>query len=70
MISPRFDAFSQIYTKAHFIKVDVDDVPEVAEKAEIKAMPTFQIYQNGVKVEEIVGADPNKLEVAIKKYAE
>ena len=31
-------------------------------------MPTFQIYQNGEKVEEVVGANPAKLEQAIQKY--
>jgi thioredoxin 1 len=52
-----------------FINLDVDEVPDVAEKAEVRAMPTFQIYKNGVKVEEVVGANPAKLEQAIKKYA-
>lgn len=69
MIAPKFEAFSNTYTKAYFIKIDVDEVPEVAEKAEIRAMPTFQIYKNGEKVEEVVGADPTKLESAIKKWA-
>ncbi|KAJ3306579.1 Cytoplasmic thioredoxin isoenzyme 2 [Kappamyces sp. JEL0829] len=69
MIAPKYEAFSNTYTKLHFIKLDVDEVPEVAEKAEVRAMPTFQIYKNGQKVEEIVGADPAKLEAAIKKYA-
>lgn len=51
------------------MQVDVDDVPDVAQQCGIRAMPTFQIYKNGQMVEEIVGADPIKLEAAIKKYA-
>jgi thioredoxin 1 len=69
MIAPKYEAFSKTYTKVFFVKLDVDEVPEIAEKAEVRAMPTFQIYKNGQKVEEIVGADPAKLEAAIKKYA-
>ncbi|KND02352.1 thioredoxin, variant [Spizellomyces punctatus DAOM BR117] len=69
MISPKFEAFAQKYTKATFIKVDVDEVPEVAEQASIRAMPTFHIYQNGEKIIEIVGADPSRLEAEIKKHA-
>jgi hypothetical protein len=49
---------SQLKKKA---KVDVDDVPEVAEIAGIKAMPSFQVFSNGEKVDEIVGADPIKV---------
>ena len=69
MIAPKYEAFSQAYTKAVFLKLDVDEVPDVAEKAEVRAMPTFQIYVKGQKVDEIVGADPSKLEIAIKKVA-
>ena len=70
MIAPKYEAFSQAYTKAVFLKLDVDEVPDVAEKAEVRAMPTFQIYVKGQKVDEIVGADPSKLEIAIKKIAD
>jgi thioredoxin 1 len=69
MISPKFEQFSTVYTGITFVKIDVDAVPEVAEQAGIRAMPTFQVYQAGNMVEELVGADPKKLEDVIKKYA-
>merc|ERR1712094_128902 len=47
-------------------KVDVDDCDSVAAKAGISAMPTFQVYKAGQKVDEIVGASPEKLEALIK----
>ncbi|KAJ3413429.1 hypothetical protein HDV05_008070 [Chytridiales sp. JEL 0842] len=67
VISPKFEEFSKQYTSATFIKVDVDEVPEAAEACGIRAMPTFQVYKDGKKVGEVVGADKNKLEAEIAK---
>ncbi|KAJ3092601.1 hypothetical protein HK102_005370 [Quaeritorhiza haematococci] len=49
-----------------FVKVDVDEMPEVSEAAGITAMPTFQIYKAGSKVGELRGASPAKLEELIR----
>ncbi|KAJ3297312.1 hypothetical protein HK104_000639 [Borealophlyctis nickersoniae] len=68
IISPKFAEFAEKYTSATFIKVDVDEVPDVAEQAGIRAMPTFLIYKDGKVVGEVVGADPRKLEDEIKKH--
>ena len=69
MIAPKYEEFSKKYPKATFLKVDVDEVADVAESAQVRAMPTFHIYVNGQKVAEVVGADPTKLEAEIAKYA-
>lgn len=61
--------FSEQYPSAHFIKVDVDDVPDVAQEIGVRAMPTFIIFKNGEKVEEVVGANPTALKAAIEKVA-
>jgi thioredoxin 1 len=53
----------------HFIKLDVDEVPEVAQELGIRAMPTFLIFKNGEKVGEVVGANPPALKAAIEKAA-
>ena len=66
MIGPKFEEFSLTYTDLLFVKVDVDDCDSVAAKAGISAMPTFQVYKAGQKVDEIVGASPEKLEALIK----
>ncbi|TPX49438.1 hypothetical protein SeLEV6574_g01472 [Synchytrium endobioticum] len=68
-ISPFFAAMSEKFPGAEYIKVDVDEVPDVAEKAGIKAMPTFHAYKAGKKISELVGADPKKLEAMIAKHA-
>ena len=45
-----------------FVKVDVDELDDVAAACGISAMPTFQLYSNGVMVKEMCGADRAKLE--------
>ncbi|KAH6574702.1 hypothetical protein BASA50_006435 [Batrachochytrium salamandrivorans] len=68
VISPKFHEFSNKFESVVFVEVDVDAVPEVAETAGIRAMPTFQLYKNGKLADEIVGADPNKLLSLIEKH--
>jgi len=57
--------FSEEYVDAHFVKIDVDEVPDVAQELGIRAMPTFLIFKKGEKVQEIVGANPTALKAAI-----
>jgi thioredoxin 1 len=58
--------FSDDFPGAHFVKVDVDEVPEVAQELGIRAMPTFLIFKDGKNVAEIVGANPKALLAAIQ----
>ncbi|KAI8852181.1 thioredoxin [Chytridium lagenaria] len=67
MIAPKINEFSQKYSNVVFVKLDVDDVAKVAEACGITAMPTFQIYKDGQKIGQVVGADPAKVEAAIVK---
>ena len=68
MISPKIEEFSKKYEDVRFVKIDVDNVPDVAQELGIKAMPTFILFKDGEKVEEIIGADPRKVEAAIQKH--
>ena len=58
--------FSDAYPQARFYKLDVDEVPDVAQELGIRAMPTFLLFKNGEKVAEVVGANTKALEAAIK----
>lgn len=60
--------FSNSYTDARFYKVDVDEIPEVAQEHSVRAMPTFLLFKDGKQVGEVVGANPVALEAAIKTH--
>ncbi|KAF2188213.1 thioredoxin-domain-containing protein [Zopfia rhizophila CBS 207.26] len=66
VIAPQVVKFSDVYTDARFYKLDVDEVPDVAQELGIRAMPTFLLFKDGEKVAEVVGANPKALEAAIK----
>ena len=70
-ISPLFAKFSDdpANDKIHFLQVDVDEVPDLAQELGIRAMPTFIVFQDGNKVEEIIGAKVDALQKAVQKYA-
>lgn len=58
MIAPKIEELAIKYQdQISFYKVDVDEEQDIAIQEEIRAMPTFKFYNNGVCVETIVGAD-------------
>eukprot|EP00887_Chlorella_sp_A99_P001602 scaffold8.g1602.t1 len=69
MIGPYFEELSGQYESLVFLKVDVDEVEAVAAAAGISAMPTFQVYKDGKKMEELVGASKDRLKALVEKYA-
>jgi thioredoxin 1 len=68
MIGPIFVQLSDQHTELVFAKVDVDEADDVAAACGIRAMPTFQFFKDGQKIEEMMGADQNKLVSMITKY--
>lgn len=48
--------------------MDVDKCRETAIAQGIQAMPTFNLYKNKVKVDQVKGAHPQNLEDAIRKH--
>jgi len=69
VISPKVVEFSDKYPNVRFYKIDVDEVPDVAQELGIRAMPTFLLFKNGEKVGEVVGANARALEAAITSNA-
>lgn len=69
-IAPFVDKLSKEFADAVFVKVDVDDVSDVAAECGVRAMPTFMIFRNDTKVAEVVGANPAALKAAVKSAVE
>ncbi|KAL4742035.1 thioredoxin-like protein [Aspergillus similis] len=65
-IAPAVEKFAQTYTDASFYQIDVDELSEVAAELGIRAMPTFLLFKDGEKVNEVVGANPGALEAGVK----
>ena len=61
-IAPAFEKLAEVYPSIVFLKVDVDESPELVDKYEIQAMPTFLFMKNGVVVKRIEGADLRAME--------
>ena len=51
-----------------FAKIDVDELPELSQELGIRAMPTFMLFKDGEKAEELVGANPNALVALLTKF--
>lgn len=69
MITPLLEKHSNQYTKAKFLKVDVDKFPELAQEYGITSMPTIIFFRDGSVVDKIIGANPRVIEDALSKYA-
>ncbi|RYP16334.1 hypothetical protein DL765_005184 [Monosporascus sp. GIB2] len=50
-----------------FAKIDVDELPELSQELGIRAMPTFMLFKDGEKADELVGANPNALVELLRK---
>ncbi|EGN93715.1 hypothetical protein SERLA73DRAFT_145398 [Serpula lacrymans var. lacrymans S7.3] len=70
VISPIFERLSDECKSDNvvFFKVDVDDQPDISSEVGIRAMPTFQVFKDGQKIGELVGANPPALAKLIESH--
>ena len=70
MIAPIFKELSdELGGRAQFIKVDVDDNPEAAQKYGVSAMPTFLFIKGGEVVDRLMGANSERLKELIEEWS-
>ena len=58
MFAPVFDTLSEELTDADFVKVDIDQSLELAQKFGITTVPTMMIFKDGKVVDTLVGFMP------------
>ena len=60
-IAPKFVELESEFKTIEFLKVNIDDSAEIAERFAIKAMPTFVFIKNGKVLGSVEGADLKKI---------
>jgi thioredoxin 1 len=56
-----YQDLSKQFKFAQFIQVDIDELVDVSQWANINALPTFALYKDGYKIDEVIGASKEKL---------
>ncbi|GAA0142270.1 scaffold/adaptor protein [Lithospermum erythrorhizon] len=62
------EQLSSRYPSVKFLKVEVEDCPELEESEGVDSLPSFKLYKNGSRTKEISGNDHDLLESTIKSY--
>ncbi|XP_059310195.1 thioredoxin H2-like [Lycium ferocissimum] len=65
-MEPIINDFAAKYTDVEFIKIDVDELADVAQEYGVQAMPTFVLIKQGKIVDKLVGADKDGLQKKIE----
>ncbi|KAI5679099.1 hypothetical protein M9H77_10049 [Catharanthus roseus] len=67
-MEPIFNELAERYTDIEFIRINVDELKDVAREFGIESMPTFIMLRSGKEIDKVVGANRNKLEKMIEKH--
>ena len=69
-IAPAYDKIAEQYEDKLVVgKINVDDVPELAEREGIEAIPALFLYKNGKVVDSIVAPDSKaRIEAFIEEH--
>ncbi|XVF07002.1 hypothetical protein REPUB_Repub06bG0100200 [Reevesia pubescens] len=56
------------FAEVEFIKITIDELPDVAQEFGVQVMPAFMSLKKGKEVDRVVGAQENDLEKKIDKH--
>ncbi|KAJ4973042.1 hypothetical protein NE237_006216 [Protea cynaroides] len=68
-IAPLYSNLAGKYTNVVFLKIDIDELRDVAARWNISSVPSFFFLKNGKEIDRVVGADKSSLEKKIAQYA-
>ena len=66
-IDPHYHTLAKNYDGT-FVKVDVDELDEVAAECSVSMMPTFSVFVDGSTVGTVTGANEGKLEHLVRQH--
>lgn len=67
-VAPLLEQFAAKYQNVQFLKVDVDESPDIAQEYNVSAMPTFVLFKNSNSVGKIVGANIQAIKNALDAH--
>ena len=70
MVAPVVEALSEVHTGVKFVKVNVDDNPDIAQRYGIMSIPTMIAVKNGEVASQTVGFAPQEILEGIVKACE
>lgn len=56
MMAPIIDSLSNEYEDVKFLKINVDDNPDIAARYHVESIPNFVFIKDGKMVNQVVGA--------------
>jgi thioredoxin 1 len=71
VVYPKLSKITKDYPKVSFVKVDSEEIEELADLYEIKSLPTFMFFRNGIQrksVPRIEGARYEDIITSIEKF--
>jgi thioredoxin 1 len=71
VLAPTFEKLAEKYgNEVRFVKLDVDELPEIAGQYGIQSIPTLLLFAGGEVVAQIVGLQPyEKLAALLDRFA-
>ena len=61
MLSPVIDELSRELENVNFVKVDIDQSMDLAQKFKIVSVPTLKVFKNGEEVDTLMGFMPKEV---------
>ena len=61
MLSPVIDELSGELENVNFVKVDIDQSMDLAQKFKIVSVPTLKVFKNGEEVDTLMGFLPKEV---------
>jgi thioredoxin 1 len=67
-IAPAFEKLSDLHTEVKFTSVDVDEVQDLAQAAQVTGVPAFHFIKNGALVANVTGADLDQITKLVEEH--